>query len=133
MSNNFSLATLNKFLFIYSGQIIGQKVKHCLIVLLRNQFQNLWYFCLYFIFIWLLSPSDNYFLLFPLRDAIRLAHSFWYLSIDSHIVTVSVNDRNRTLIFVISETIILTIVFTIFTFAALPARLVCIEAFTIFF
>lgn len=116
-----------------SWQVVSQKVQHRLVILWRHQLQYLWYFCLYLVFVWFLPFPRHYLFLFALVSAITIAESFRNLATYLHIIKNTIDLWDRTLGFVFSKMIVLSVIFTVFAFTGLPTRLVGVEAFTVFF
>ena len=89
-------------------------------------------FCLYFVFVGLLSLSCSHLLFFLIYD-IWLAYSLWNLFDDSCVKKRLVDLRENAWSLIFSKTIIFPIIFTIFAFTDFSTRNVGIVAFAVFF
>ena len=89
-------------------------------------------FSLYFILIQLLSLFWTWRVLFFIIKSI-ITKSFRNLFVYCQGIKCVVNHRNRWLIFVFPETVVLPIILTFFTFTSLSTSLISVKALTIFF
>ena len=90
-------------------------------------------FSLDFILIQLLSLFCTWRVLFFIIKSIILTKPFRNLFFYCQGIKCVINHRNRWLIFVFPETVVLSIILTFFTFTSLSTSLISVKALTIFF